>query len=221
MKKKLALLLSFMLLLTCFALTACGGGAETEEPAEEPAQEEAAAEESTEALDDPVNGAIYGYAGEDPVEAAVYQYMVEQMTANFDVPEGAVSIPVVQIVSTSTDEESGDVHALGEFEIMNYEIDGDTLKMISGGSYPGDMTLIQVGSGYSATDLKVCEDGGNFEESAKEIFGDSYDDFIKVQADDQAREKLRGEIIAEYVRANGLEVTKYQDEGWDPVDIPL
>ena len=44
---------------------------------------------------------------------------------------------------------------------------------------------------------------------------------MKVNGDQEARESLRAQIIADYVKANGLSVTKYQDEGWDPVDIPL
>jgi hypothetical protein len=69
--------------------------------------------------------------------------------------------------------------------------------------------------------MDTVADGGNFESSAKEIFGDKYDAFMKVNGDSEAREKLRAEIIANFVKANGLNFTKYQDEGWDPVDIPL
>ena len=220
MKKIIALLLSMLMLLTCFSLASCVKEKNTEEPAKEPVQEEEEepAEETTDETD-PVDGASYGYSGDDPVEAAVYQYLVETAGDNFDIPADAVTIPIVQIVGT--DEENGDVHIYGDFHMMNYEIDGDTLKLVSGGSFPGMITCIQVGSGYSAQKMDVCEDGGNFEESAKKIFGDKYDAFTKVQSDDKAREKVRAEIIATYVKANKLDVTKYQDEGQDPVDIPL
>ena len=69
--------------------------------------------------------------------------------------------------------------------------------------------------------MDMVADGGNFESSAKEIFGDKYDAFMKVNSDSEAREKLRAETIANFVKANSLNFTKYQDEGWDPVDIPL
>ena len=219
MKRTIALLLSMLMILTCFSLASCGKKAE-EKPAEEPAQEEPAAEEPAETEDqtDPVNGAIYGYDGEDPVVAAVYQYLVEHAADNFDIPANAVTIPIVQIIAT--EEDKGDALVYGNYYMMNYEIDGDTLKCISGGAFPGKLTCIQVGSGYSGKELEVCEDGGGFEESAKKIFGKNYDTFMQVQADENTRELARAEIIASYVKANKLDVTKYQDEGQDPVEIP-
>lgn len=221
MKKTIALILSMLMILTCFSLASCGGDKREEKPAEEPAQEEPQeTPEETEDQTDPVDGAQYGYDGEDPVTAAVFQYLVEHAGDNYDIPEGAVSIPIVQIIKAE-DADNGDVHVYGNFWMMNYEIDGDTLKFLSGGEYPGMMTCIQVGSGYSAQKFDVCEDGGGFEESAKKIFGDSYDTLLQVQSDEETRELARGEIIATYVKAHNLDVTKYQEEGQDPVDIPL
>ena len=46
-----------------------------------------------------------------------------------------------------------------------------------------------------------------------------YDDFAAAQADDEAMEKIRAEFIKDYVEANGLNITAYQDYGWDPVMI--
>ena len=99
--------------------------------------------------------------------------------------------------------------------------EGDTLKAASGGNYPGLIHLKKDGDEYEVVKMDTVADGGNFESSAKEIFGDKYDAFMKVNGDSEAREKLRAEIIANFVKANGLNFTKYQDEGWDPVDIPL
>lgn len=220
MKRKLALLLSALMIMTCFMLTACGGGGDTSEPAEEPAAEETQEEAAPADETDPVNGAIYGYDGSDPVEAAVYQYLVETISQNYEPPEGTVCIPVVQIIEAET-EDDGDVEVKGDFDIYNYTIEGDTLKMVSGGNHPGKMEVIPVGSGYSVKEFEGVQDGGSFEPSAREIFGDKYEEFMKVNGDQETREKIRGEIIANYVKANGLSVTKYQDEGWDPVDIPL
>ena len=69
--------------------------------------------------------------------------------------------------------------------------------------------------------MEIVEDGGEFESSAKEIFGDNYDKFMQINSDSDTREKIRAEIAAEYVKQNGLSVTKYQDADWDPVDLPL
>jgi hypothetical protein len=35
------------------------------------------------------------------------------------------------------------------------------------------------------------------------------------------RRRQRQQIMIDYIKANGLAVTKYQDEGWDPVELAL
>ena len=222
MKKKLAILLSLLMVLSFTALTACGGGStSSEEPAATEPEAAADATEETTDQTDPVDGASYGYTGTDPVEAAVYQYMAETVASQYDPPEGAVSIPIVQIIEKDVDSDDGEAEVKGDFWIFNYVIEGDTLKMVSGGNHPGKMELIQVGSGYSVKEMETVADGGSFESSAKDIFEEQYDQFIKVNSDADTREALRAQTIADYVKANGLEVTKYQDEGWDPVELKL
>ena len=60
-------------------------------------------------------------------------------------------------------------------------------------------------------------DGSEFEPTAKKIFGDKYDEFMKVNSDDETMDNLRSETVANYVMATGIDVTQYQDYGWDPV----
>lgn len=218
MKKKLVILLSFMMVFV-FAFAACGGGTNEEPAAEEPAAEESAVEEEQ---TDPVNGAIYGYAGDDPVQAAVYQYLVEEIGPQYEFPEGAISIPIVQLVDEDVDaDDDKDAEVKGDFWILNYVIEGDTLKCVSGGNHPGKMELINVGSGYQVKEFEQVQDGGNFQSSAKDIFEEQYDMFMKVNGDQEARESLRQQIMIDYIKANGLNVTKYQDEGWDPVELAM
>lgn len=223
MKKVLALLLGLMMVLTLTMLTACGGSdtADSQDSSADTATEEPAAEEPAADETDGVNGALYGYLGDDPIEAAVYQYMVEQVAPMYDLPDGAVSIPTVRIVETEKDTGDGDAELKGDFWIENYVIEGDTLKCVSGGNHPGKMELIEVGSGYTVKEMETVADGGNFESSAKDIFEEKYDDFMKVYSDQDGRQALRTQTVADYVKANGLNVTKYQDEGWDPVELPL
>lgn len=218
MKKKLALFLSLLMALACFtfAFSACA-----KEAAEEAAEDAAETAEETTDQTDPVDGAKFGYSGDDPVQAAVYQYLVEMIAPQYEPPEGAVSIPIVQLMNEDIDEEDGDAEVEGDFWIFNYVIEGDTLKMVSGGNHPGEMDLIQAGSGYAVTEFEQVGDGSNFEPTARDIFEERYDMFMKFNGDKEAQESLRAQIIADYVKANGLSVTKYQDEGWDPVDIPL
>jgi hypothetical protein len=229
MKKKLAILLSVLMVLSITALTACGGktadttdNADTTEAADTTADTtEDAAADTADDQTDPVKGAAYGYSGDDPVQAAVYQYLVEKIAPQYELPEGAVSIPIVQLVDEDIDSEDGEAEVKGVFWVFNYVIEGDTLKMVSGGNHPGKMELIQVGSGYSVQEFEQVADGSNFEPSARDIFEEHYDSFMKVNGDQESREALRTQIIVDYVKANGLSVTKYQDEGWDPVELPL
>ena len=166
-------------------------------------------------------GTKYGYMGQDPAECAVWKYLAEDVAALYEPEEGVISVPVVQIVKTDKDDEDGEVDFYGEFYVNNYKIEGDTLKCVSGGSHPGKMEVVKDGDTYVVKEFEQVKDGGEFEPSARDIFEESYDDFMKVNGDADAREKLRAQGLADYVKTNGLSVTKYQDEGWDPVDLNL
>ncbi|MBQ9272628.1 MAG: hypothetical protein IJ227_02770 [Mogibacterium sp.] len=163
---------------------------------------------------DAAEGNTYGYTGTDPVEAACYQYMVETVAKDFEPAD--VSIPTVNIIAKD-DSAEDEVLVYGDFWVENYNIDGDTLKCVSGGNFPGCMHVSKADNTVTAFDQVA--DGSNFEPSAKEIFGDNYDAFMKVYSDSDARTELRSKTVSDYVKQNGLDVNYYQDEGWDPVEI--
>lgn len=225
MKKKLAILLSMIMILTCFAFTACGG---SEEPAEEQPADSSQTEEATdesedveEPFPDALDGGTYGYIGDDPEVLAVYEYLTNEVAPLYDDgAENIVSVPVVQIIDQSKGD-NGETLISGDFWIFNYEIDGDILKMVSGGAHPGRMHVAEDGEIITVVSFDPVEDGGNLEPSAKEIFGDKYEEFMAVSSDDKTREAERAATLANFVKANSLKVTKYQDYGQDPVDIPL
>lgn len=219
MKKKLALLLSLLMALTCFTFAFAACGNEAAEEAAEDAAEEAA--DPGDANVESFDGPSVGYDGDDWAEYAVHQYLAEQIASQYDAPEGSISIPVVRIVDRDEDSDDGDVDIKGDFWVYNYVVEGDTLKCVSGGNHSGQMELIQAGGGYSVKEFEGVKDGGAFEASARDIFEEKYDDFMALQDDRDGLEALRAKGIATYVKAKGLSVTKYQDEGWDPVDIPL
>ena len=161
-----------------------------------------------------IDGAAYGYAGDDPVEAACYQYMAETVSKDYEAAD--VSIPVVNIVHEDMTGED-EVLVYGDFWIYNYKTDGDTLKCVSGGSYPGCMHVSK--TDYTVTAFDVVADGGAWEESAKEIFGESYEDFAAAHSNSDANDELRKITVSDYVNLNGLDIKYYQDEGWDPVEL--
>ena len=214
-KKKFYVLFLIAALMMTFCFTACSKNEEA--PAAEPEEtieEEAVNEEAEEPAEEPaVDGSAYGYGGSDPIEAAVYKYMAEEVSKNYG--EADVHIPTVNIVNedlTSEDE----ILVYGDFWIENYNIDGDTLKCVSGGNHPG---VIHMSKDYVVTAFDQVADGGDFESSAKELFGDYFDAFMAVYGDSDARAELRKATVTDYVNLNGLDVTQFQDEGWDPIEI--
>ena len=193
-------------LAATLGLAACNqGGTDTAstfaEPEAETVVEETAEPEATTPAEEPaVDGAAYGYAGTDPVEAAVYKYVVEELGKNYDASDA--SIPVVQIVNVD-DSDPNNVVVYGDFWI----------------NYPGVMHVSKDGDTYTVSSFDMVADGSGFEASAKELFGDNYDAFMKAYSDDVTRAEQRTATVSDYVSLNGLEVTQYQDYGWDPVQL--
>ena len=175
----------------------------------------ARAGEGGEDVVDYIDGAAYGYAGDDPAEAACYQYMAEVIGPQYG-GDAEVRIPTVSIVHVDNTPEN-EILMYGDFWIYNYAVEGDTLKCVSGGNHPGVMHVSK--DTYEVTAFDEVADGGAFEESAKEIFGDHYDDFMAVYSDSDALNELRKVTVSDYVNLNGLDINYYQDEGWDPVEL--
>lgn len=222
MKKSSFVTLLLAASLAILGLAACGqaGTAPSDTPstheqdsASEAQAEQPSDESTTEAETD---GAAYGYAGTDPVEAAVYRYLVVEVSQYYEKAE--VSIPVVQIVHVD-DTNPDEVAVYGSFWIENYNIKGDTLECVSGGSHPGVMHLRKDGGSYVVSSFDVVADGADFDASARELFGEYYDAFAAVLSDSETREAVRTATISDYVNLNGLAVTQYQDYGWDPVQL--
>lgn len=159
----------------------------------------------------------YSYPGPEAFYSVVYDKVLE-FAKDYD--KADVSIPVVQEIELDEDDKS-DIKYYGVFEIENYNLDGTTLMTQSGGVYPGVMHIsIDEEGAYKVDSIEIVEDGSDFDASAKKIFGDEYDDFMEKYSDDNERNELRAQIIANYVFANNLDITSYQDYGWDPVQLP-
>ena len=236
MKKGILAALLVAALVAAFGITACSNGGNTSASASstaagEASSEAASAEVSSEpasgatsgeavsgevSAESATDGAAYGYAGEDPVELAAYKYMVEEASKSFE--KADVSIPIVSIVHVDY-ANPDEVLVYGDFWVDNYNIKGDTLECVSGGNFPGVMHLSKDGDGYVVSSFDAVADGTGFDSSAKELFGESYDDFMKVYSDSDARDELRKITVSDYVKLNGLEVTQYQDYGQDPVKL--
>lgn len=163
-------------------------------------------------------GAKYGYSGEDPAELAVYKYMEENIAKEYSEAEYSVAYGIV----IDEEEDDDEVALKGAFYVDNYNLEDDTMKFVSGGSHPGCFHLKKNDDGsYEVTSFDAVGDGSEFETTAKEIFGDAYEDFMATESDDELKADTRVEAVSTYVEANEIPATKYQDEGWDPVDLDL
>lgn len=162
----------------------------------------------------PDSAAITSLSTQDAIALAINNYLTDSIACNY--VSGQVTIPCVKIVATDT-LNSDDTRAWGDYWVFNYNVAGDTLVMVSGGSHPGLLHLRKSDNGYIVTAFDRVEDGSNYLPSAKRIFGEYYDAFAAVNSDDKARETRRAEGIAAFVKAHNLPVTMYRDYGADPV----
>ena len=159
----------------------------------------------------------YEYPGPEVFYYEVYKAVMNEFGAGYEPAD--VGIPSINIAAED-DSDSEDMRIYGDFCYYNYKLNGQTLETQSGGSYPGCIHVKNTDEGYEVTNIEVVADGSDFDESAKKIMGDHYDEFMKLYSDDEAKEQTRLQIIANYAAANGLNITAVQDFGWDPVTLP-
>lgn len=159
----------------------------------------------------------YEYPDDDPYCNAITEYFIDEIAPQY--AEAQLSVP--QIAEIDVDEsDPDDVKVWGSFQIWNYDLEGDVLMTVSGGTHCGLIHLKKNDDRTATvTSFEEVEDGSNFDPSAKKIFGDRYDKFMDVYSDDESRELFRKNILIEYVESNGLNITAYQDYGWDPVSL--
>lgn len=159
----------------------------------------------------------YVYPGPELFYTVLYSYLIDEYGPNY--PAADVTIPC-PIIIAEDESNKDDIRVWGDFWVLKYDLNGDTLENTSGGSYPGCIHIKSTDEGYEVIGMDIVGDGSDFEPTAKKIFGKYYKDFIKSSADTEGREKFRAQIIADYVAENNLKITAYQDYGWDPVPLP-
>ena len=159
----------------------------------------------------------YEYPGPELFFTVLYDYMISEFGQNYE--KADVCIPCPYIIKMDENDKN-DIKVWGDFWINNYKLDGDTLECVSGGSYPGCIHVKSTDAGYEVTEFEAVGDGADYEPTAKKIFGDLYEDLVKLGEDQEAKEQTRAQIIANYVAANNLSITQYKDYGWDPVTLP-
>ena len=148
---------------------------------------------------------------------AIDRYLVDVVGKLY--AEGEHCVPIHPIVTV--DERNGeDILVWGDFWVFNYNQAGDTLKCVSGGNHPGLMHIRQTENGFEVTGFDQVEDGSRYLPSAKKIFGKKYNTFHTINSDAEARERLRAEGLAVYAKKHNINVTLYQDYGWQAKKLP-
>lgn len=148
---------------------------------------------------------------EEAVRDAVKEYLVDRIGPLYR--RGMVCIPTLMMVH-----ESGD-SVWGDFWIYWYDVCGDTLKTVSGGSHAGLMTLRSDDGKIKVDTFDEVADGSGFQSSAQRIFGDYYELFMSMHSNGEVREAVRREQLQQDVERFGLKVRYYQDYGWPAVDL--
>lgn len=152
----------------------------------------------------------------DTYEAAIERFLIDSIGSHYG--SGDVCIPcniIVGIDSTDID----DIKVWGAYWVYRYNVMGDTLKCMSGGSHPGLMHVSKDDLGYEVTAFEAVGDGSQYMPSAKRIFGDKYNKFFTVTSCGNTGEQARMESIKDYVKRHGINVTCYQDYGWPAVKL--
>ncbi len=153
-------------------------------------------------------------------EYAIAAYLTDSIASQYS--PGEVSIPCIQMVELDESHPYDSVVVWGDFWVFNYNVVGDTLKMVSGGAHPGKMTIKPSSErGLVVTAFDRVGDGSNYLPSAKRIFGDKFDAFQAIYSNADKREEVRASQIADYVKANNLAVKYYQDYGWPARELKV
>ena len=148
---------------------------------------------------------------EQAIRQAISDYLLREIAPYY--LQGELCVPSLMIVREE------DTYVWGDFWVFLYNISGDTLKTVSGGSHPGKMTLRYKNNQPQVIDFERVEDGSRFMPTAKRIFGDYLDIFMNMHANESVREAVRREQLYEYVQQNNLNVHYYQDFGWEAKEL--
>lgn len=165
----------------------------------------------------------YMYTGDDPIEGAIANYLAaDECTENYLKEQGCVTIPCPIIHDVEmTDETHAKVY--GTFWILNYAKRGQTLSNISGGEYPAVILLEKVNDLWQVVSMEEAGDGTDYGEDIERFANGNkeLENKYYAAADLGAPENqaVRTRFIKAYVDAYGLNITEYQDYGWEPIPL--
>lgn len=205
MKKTLMLLLAAMLLLTSVCALAEGN---VKIPVKTPKE--------------PVITHLppYTFTGEDPWFGAINTFLAKR-GSRYLTQEGYVTIPAPLIVRIDI-VDSNMVQVFGNFWVFNYVLEGTVLKTISGGENPGVINLMRTQDDtWVAIGMSTVAGGEDYQKQLLTLTNDDKEltnRILSIELTDGPTGP-RAHFIRQYAEANNLEVTAYQDYGWEPVPL--
>ena len=163
----------------------------------------------------------YSYTGDDPIVGVIINALLTDGHADMYMKKtGSVTIPCPIILKTEMIDEA---HAkvYGNFWLLTYVKNGDVLENISGGENAAIITLEKVEGKWQVTAMEEAGDGEEYVADIKRFAsGDSELETKYFAAEDlKANQETRTQFIKAYVEANDLDITAYQDYGWEPITL--
>lgn len=164
----------------------------------------------------------YTYTGSDPVEAALTAYMAsEKWGWSYLNYPGCVAIPAPIVIGTETVDETH-MKVWANLWTNTYQKMGSVLKSVSGGECPCVAMLEKDGEGWKVTELTEAGDGDDYWADITAFTGGDeklLDGYRSAGIDEEPGLSVRIRFIRDYVEANDLPITAYQDYGWP--EVPL
>ncbi|MCR5301552.1 MAG: hypothetical protein K6E49_03830 [Lachnospiraceae bacterium] len=207
--------------------------AQEETPAAEPGNESAAAEAETKSevtaaedeneppagtsvYEDPKSLPEYTYQGDEKYMDVICKYMVDYEKQFTDNGQVKVYIPFNIIVETD-ESDPDDILVYGSYNVDGFRLLNTTLFTESGSRSFGTFHLKTVADGkYEVTDAELPL----VEEECEELFAPIDGLYKKIsETYDKEADKARADSIAQYVSANSLNITQWQDFGHKPVAV--
>ena len=147
---------------------------------------------------------------------AISSYLCKEIAPQYR--QGQLCIPTLMIVRVD-DTDPDKQLVWGDFWVWWYDLQGDTLMTVSGGNHSGLMTIARQDGALTVTSFEQTVDGAGNDASARRIFGSHYDIYQNMHSNQDVREAVRQEQMAEYVSSHDLDIHYYKDYGWDAVKL--
>lgn len=161
---------------------------------------------------------IYSGSDFDPVAAAACDYLAFDKRKDYDPKH--VMIPYVEIVDLD-ESNPEDVLVYGDYYLWEFEKQEDTLVVVSGGHCPGIIHMQRIGEDETAIYSAVSMDEAFTDADVETIFGERLEKYHAIASHPEVLEPKMAQVIADYGKANSLDVTKYQMSGEDPKELPI